>query len=582
MEEMNHRAIAAESISPVSTAPVLDGDNPAVHVCEHEKKTDLSSKDVGIAGDAEHQEGTVETPHNVEKNMDTDKPAEAIPVADAVTEQSGKVETQNDASTEKSKNNTTDTDEPTKSDPSTGQDKDEKDDESKLPPISLPEPSWGYVNGTSVFCISQQGESHIKMKIPCQDRSAFRWIKDSVLIAAVADGVGSCQLSDYGAETAVESGLDYLEQYFLAEMKHENFVFDNQIRMKEALQGAMQHAYEAVEKRAEELEVLSYSMQSTLTISVYDGETLYFAHAGDDGIVAMNKEGIYAMVTARIKGEEASSVYPLQSRQWFYGKVKDTVAFVMATDGVLDAFVRPSTENNRVYYRFLEPVFYTVQKDTESAEANCRDWDTYLKSPAYRNTVTDDITYVGIVNQEAVKNARRPVFDDAEWERQTEEYRRKRIAALYPSRTDRTLGRKDLDIPRKKDNNGRTSPENRTADGNSTPKVHSKGYDVQNDPGKSHSPRQSTGRTGQDRKILLSSEKENVTKRGKYKTGRKQLIEDVAKGVSFVLETSEEFLNIVGEASMEAVQIIRQNRESREQNGIDRDGKRNPDSNNNA
>lgn len=303
---------------------------------------------------------------------------------------------------------------------------------SKLPPISLPAPSSSYVNDISVFCITQQGESHVKNEAPCQDRSEFRWVNNQILMISIADGVGSCQLSDYGAETAVKSSLDYLEQHFGDATKNEDFVFDDPDKMKKALSGAMQYAYDSVEKRAEELEALSYSMQSTLTVTVYDGQTLYFSHAGDDGIVALNKDGVYAMVTERIKGEEANSVFPLQSKQWYYGKVNNVVGYVMATDGVLDAFVRPLSENNRVYYRFIEPVFYTSQTNSESAKTNCNDWNEYLKSSRYRNVVTDDITFVGVVNQVAIKKSQKPLFDDNEWNKQTKEYEKKRRDALYP------------------------------------------------------------------------------------------------------------------------------------------------------
>ena len=264
-----------------------------------------------------------------------------------------------------------------------------------------------------------------------------------IVIASIADGVGSCQLSDYGAETAVKSSLDFLEEFLKVEMNQPGFVFDTPSRMKMGLSDAMQYAFDSVEKQAEELEVLSYSLQSTLTLAVYDGTTLYFAHAGDDGIVALDKDGIYAMVTARIKGEEASSVFPLQSKQWTYGKVNNTVGFVMATDGVLDAFVRPESENNRVYYRFIEPVFYTSQTDAESAKSNCNDWDEYLKTEAYRNAVTDDITFVGVVNQKAIQKSQKPVFDDEAWNKQTAEYEKKRRNALYPSQNKKSPSKKN-------------------------------------------------------------------------------------------------------------------------------------------
>lgn len=352
-----------------------------------------------------------------------------------------------------------------KQDGETGHEEDNETEE-RLPEIHLPDPTSGYENDISVFCISQQGESHIKNNLPCQDRSGFRWVNKQIVIASIADGVGSCQLSDYGAETAVKSSLDFLEKFLKVEMNQPDFVFDTPGRMKMGLSGAMQYAFDSVEKRAEELEVLSYSLQSTLTLAVYDGTTLYFAHAGDDGIVALDKDGIYAMVTARIKGEEASSVFPLQSKQWTYGKVNNTVGFVMATDGVLDAFVRPESENNRVYYRFVEPVFYTTQTDAESAKSNCNDWDEYLKTEAYRNAVTDDITFVGVVNQNAIQKSQKPVFDDEAWNKQTAEYEKKRRNALYPSQNKKSPNKKnpvDKKVEKKKESeSGRNSNDHET------------------------------------------------------------------------------------------------------------------------
>lgn len=306
-----------------------------------------------------------------------------------------------------------------------------------LPKIILPEPSWAFSNDISVFCFSQQGESHIKNNIPCQDRSGFKIIDDNIIITAIADGVGSCSLSDYGAEVAINSSLSFLEQYFISECKQDSFEFDNPTKMGKVLREMMRFAFENVEKRAVELQQLSYSFQSTLTVAAYDGNTLYFAHAGDDGIVALNKMGTYALVTSRHKGDEASSVYPLQSQNtWQFGKVNDTVAFVMATDGVLDAFVRPLTENNRVYFPFIEPVFSNSQANDDDVKQTCYDWYEYMASPSYRASVTDDLSFIGVVNQGAIKTSVKPKFEINKWEQQTKEYQERRKAALYPSKSE--------------------------------------------------------------------------------------------------------------------------------------------------
>ena len=305
--------------------------------------------------------------------------------------------------------------------------------EDGLPPAPLPEPFSAFCNGISVFGFSQQGESHVKTGTPCQDRSGMRILNDRIVLCAVADGVGSCALSDYGAETAVNAGLDYLEQKLLVEMKQEDFHFDKPKKMSLYLREMMQFAYDQVEKKAEELEQPPYFFQSTLTVAAYDGTTLYFGHAGDDGIVALTKSGLCEMATNRHKGEEAGSVFPLQSKNtWQFGKVDDAVGFVLATDGVLDAFVRPEAEERRVYYPFIEPVFYTEQSSAEEAEEVCLDWYEYMKKAAYRNIVTDDISLVGVVNQQAVKNSVKPEFDIEEWNRKTTEYAARRRAALYP------------------------------------------------------------------------------------------------------------------------------------------------------
>lgn len=307
-----------------------------------------------------------------------------------------------------------------------------------VPAHELPQPQYEFVNDISAFCFSQQGESHIKKETPCQERCGMKVIDGSIIVAAIADGVGSCALSDYGAEVAVNSSLDYLEKYFSEEMRSDGFEFDNPSHMGKALREMMQFALSSVEKKAIEMEQLVYSFQSTLTVGVYDGKTLYFAHAGDDGIVVLNTEGTYAMVTTRHKGDEASSVYPLQSKNtWQFGKVDNTVAFVMATDGVLDAFVRTAVENNRVYYPFIEPVFYSPQNNINDVKMVCDDWYEYMASEKYRRSVTDDLTFVGIVNQSQIQNSQKPLFDINEWTKKTEEYEKRRKEALYPKKEDK-------------------------------------------------------------------------------------------------------------------------------------------------
>ena len=302
-----------------------------------------------------------------------------------------------------------------------------------LPETPFPAPSSAFENGISVFAISQAGESHKVLGTPCQDRSAFRFINNKIVIAAIADGVGSCSLSDLGAWTAVNASLDYLQSALEKDLQSDDFRFDDTKRMGKLLRAMMAHALHSVQDKAEEYQLLDYSMQSTLTVAVYDGRLLYYAHAGDDGIVVMLYDSHYQMVTNRHKGEQANSVYPLQSQKtWEFYAVDQVAAFVMATDGILDYVVRSELENNRVYFPFLKPVFYSQTNSAEETEALCAFMDRTLSSDQLRRSVHDDLTFLAVINQKAMANVKMVEFDIEEWKRKTVQYKQQTLAALYP------------------------------------------------------------------------------------------------------------------------------------------------------
>lgn len=302
-------------------------------------------------------------------------------------------------------------------------------DENGIVHPPLPEPECFISGRVGSFGFSQQGKSHIDRDERCQDRFDLRIIPGrNITIAAVADGVGSCLLSDLGADCAVKSSLDYLEEKIRA---HKGNPAEKEIL--QWLWDALSAAYLKVNAMAEEMQILLYSFQSTLTVAFYDGDILYYSHAGDDGIVALLGDGSYRMVTKRHKGEEASSVYPLQSTAtWECGGVPDVAAFVMCTDGVLDGFVRSEVEDNRVYFPFIKQDLMADIKDVEDVRKLKDQKYDYMKSDRYRNMVTDDLTYVAVVNAQAVrKMKKKPVFDAEKWKADSLRYEEQRKRILY-------------------------------------------------------------------------------------------------------------------------------------------------------
>lgn len=305
-------------------------------------------------------------------------------------------------------------------------------------PVSEPDaPAWAYQDGLAAFCFSQQGEVHIKNGTPCQDRSGLRQLKAAkLLLCAVADGVGSCVLSHYGAARAVQTALDELAARLEPSGGLEPPCFQNPGHMGELLRHTFRTALDAVDKLAVDMGQLPASFHTTLTVAVYDGETLYFGHAGDDGIVALCGDGSYEMVTSRHKGSQTGSVYPLQSETtWQFGRVtKPVTAFAMMTDGVLDAIVGEEAHHNRVYFPFLRPAFLDLMDSQKEVQLACMDWYAYLQSPSYREKVTDDLTLAVVTNQNCVRNGVFPVFDQERWNQETKQIQEKIGRSIHATR----------------------------------------------------------------------------------------------------------------------------------------------------
>lgn len=292
--------------------------------------------------------------------------------------------------------------------------------------------AWEAIRNPTVaaFGITLQGASHKRSTppAPCQDAHAMHWMEDEgIFVAAIADGVGSCRLSHWGAYTAVNAALDSVRKAIgdLAggkplRLDAESGEFRRQ--MKEIMVSAFRDAQDAVERLADEAEPpqMVFALQSTLTLAIYDGKCLYHGHAGDDGIVAQLPDGTVEMATRRMKGEEASSVYPLQSgeKAWSFGLVPEVSGFVMATDGVLDAFVQSHSDYfginycNGICYAFMEDAMKRLADTGDgAAEAVMEQYLRFMQSEEYTQRVTDDMTLVAAVSPKRMAKSKQPEFN---------------------------------------------------------------------------------------------------------------------------------------------------------------------------
>ncbi len=269
------------------------------------------------------------------------------------------------------------------------------------------------------FSISQQGDSHIKTNTNCQDYSKSvnvinQRLHTEMVIAAIADGVGSCDYSEYGSRTAVETAVEFLSQE-LVKLQH-----ISPETVGTLLKEAFEKAYDSIEQEADKQEISFALFDTTLTITVLveNGEC-YFGHIGDDGIVALYRDGSYKMITSRIEGEEANSVVPLSSKEhWTFAATKKPVAaLALMTDGLLDKSVGTERLNNRVFYPFFDKMFTNIMENDQD-EIDLRSyWDNELKDKTFRtkHTVTDDITLCVVQIPSILKQVHPKPFDEKQW-----------------------------------------------------------------------------------------------------------------------------------------------------------------------
>lgn len=289
------------------------------------------------------------------------------------------------------------------------------------------------------FNITQQGTHHIERGDPCQDFSAsYRIHLDrlecDLVLAAIADGVGSCLFSQHGAETAVTGFLSCLTH----NLNKKSFELSDAAILN-LLNHAFQYALYQVSAKAKEMELPFTEFDSTLTGVIFDGSNLWFGHVGDDGIVVLYADGDYEMITERHEGDEMGALYPLCCEEkWQFGKTsKEVVSLVLMTDGVLNYCVDGKAMHNRVFFPFLKPALAIAIETDEQAEEMKQRWEEFLRDSygnldgSHKRITTDDITFVLVENPEAVAVLPEIEFDQEKWDEDTKKRRKEVDRELY-------------------------------------------------------------------------------------------------------------------------------------------------------
>lgn len=250
------------------------------------------------------------------------------------------------------------------------------------------------------YHLSLQGSSHKTSGKECQDASGIVRLSNGWVVSVIADGLGSAQYSDVGSKTVVQSVIDFLSNYKLADW--------NVDELRRILKEAYDSAKKSIELVSQESGMHIQEYDTTLTAAIYNGNQIVYAHVGDGGIVQLCGTGEYAQLTSVQKGDEFNSVQPLRNEKaWVFGVSEENVcAFAMFTDGVYDV-VCPwllASEKQKIYVNYVR-----LYMDMNILKANSEDDFILLKENAERfllsefnASITDDKTVAVVVNTDII------------------------------------------------------------------------------------------------------------------------------------------------------------------------------------
>lgn len=245
-------------------------------------------------------------------------------------------------------------------------------------------------SGWQVIGASVQGTAHGKTGAPCQDAHTFRHLPGNTVILAVADGAGSAEHSDMGAQAAVASASDSLARALEPAWPDE--AGDWEALFLEAFAQARQ----CVVQLAEDQGLPPRALASTLLCAVASERGLAVAQLGDGVAVAGTEGGHWYVAASPQRGEYANETYfltqgdalpPLDIRLY----PERVQAIAAMTDGLLRLVL--DLQRNEPHLPFFEPLLAFAAQASDEAEAG-QQLASFLASERVSARTDDDKTLV--------------------------------------------------------------------------------------------------------------------------------------------------------------------------------------------
>ena len=229
------------------------------------------------------------------------------------------------------------------------------------------------------------GTSHVKNGKPCQDK-IYSKKSNHVAAIALADGAGSCSKSDLGAEICTRYIVDFLcnnfdKTYLLSEQEISEKINKN---VKKPL-----------EEMANELNVSSKELSSTLLFVAVKGNKYIAGHIGDGLIGKFDENGSQVLSTPE-NGEYANQTFFITMPEAdkylriYKDNLNSTLGFILMSDGSYESLF--DTQNNILASANLTFFSWLVDKQN-TIEALNKSIEVNLASKFTKRT-TDDCSVI--------------------------------------------------------------------------------------------------------------------------------------------------------------------------------------------
>ena len=262
------------------------------------------------------------------------------------------------------------------------------------------------------YGVSLSGTYHIKNGVVCQDSHKIINRGNNIVIAAVADGLGSAEYSDEGSKIAVNVSTEHCAKYIASGT--------NARQILDIIRASFNAAFKTIEKEALSKDRAQDLYDTTLSLAVMIDDTLYYGHSWDSGIIALTTQGRYEQVTTQQRDQEGR-VFPLFfADHWEFAVYEKKVSSVLlATDGMLETFYPIYIKNEPVNIHVSLAGFFMDNRNLNIGRLGKEAVQTRIKK--YMESipdeqVNDDKTIVALINT-SVKTRRQPdeYYQEPDW-----------------------------------------------------------------------------------------------------------------------------------------------------------------------